>query len=622
MIQLEIAKDCQVRDVVQLVDPYFSDDNSHALSNMHRCKLLARAIKSQRAPSWPCPPTPELPAKELADNLVNRYLQTIETVYRIVHVPTFKGQYEALWDSPEHKRDRHFLVQLKIILALGAVTYDDGFSLRNQAIRWIYEAQTFLSEPIFKSRLRIQILQTRILLLLAEELVDISGDSIWISAGSLIRTAITMGLHRDPSHLPKMEEPLAIEMRRRLWNTILEVGLQASMAKGCPPLISDHDFDTQTPLNLEDEDLTANTVNVGLEDMNNNYTRVSIAIALRRTFPVRLEVAKYLNDLGSDSGTYEEALKLDVKLRSAFKELRQSLRKCTPERNTPAGLQRPTFAIQAVESIMHRYLSSLHMPFFGLSLYESAYAFSRNVVVDCSLKIWCAAWPSSSIIHPASPTSAGHQAGDGTFARLTVNGSGFFRTIAVQAASVVPAELAAQLREDQGGMGPAPLRQDLLAVTEEAKTWCLRCIGAGETSAKGYLLASMMAAQVQGLRKGLGRDQLGRYMLEVVEQAGEICLPILEDLERETRSTDTRHGVDEMGTDEEGPPGDLPGLTEDWDFTVSKMGPQAIYGFKIEANSPSRCQMQYLRTAMAPWTGALAAAQCRGCHFGDSGHSP
>ncbi|KUI61575.1 hypothetical protein VP1G_08719 [Cytospora mali] len=553
-----------IRDLVELLDSHFRNENSEALSTMHKCKLLARAIKSQRTPCWPCPLTPDLPTKELADGLVEHYLQTIETVYRIVHVPTFKEQYKAMWDLPEAKRDRPFLVQLKLILALGAVTYDEDFSLRSQAIRWIYEAQTFLSEPIFKSRLKIQILQAQILLLLAKELVDISGDSVWIAAGSLVRTAFTMGLHRDPSHLPKME-PLAVEMRRRLWNTILELSLQASMTKGCPPLISICDFDTQSPLNLEDDEITPDSADVGSERPISDYTRVSIPNALRLTLPARLKVAKFLNDLESDSGTYEAALKLDAEVRSAFKELRQRLRTCLPDGNSPSGLPRPTFAIQAVDFIMHRYLSSLHMSFFGVSLQEPAYAFSRKVVVDTCLNIWCAAWPSSSI-HSASHSAVVDE--DDLFSRIIRNGSGFFRTVAAQSAFIVPAELGAQLREDQG-MGPTPLRRDLVDVMEEAKTWCLRCIRAGETSAKGYILASLIAAQVEGLKRGLDRDQFGRFLVETVEQAGKTCLPILEDMEKRARSEDMREDVNGMGTDEGGGSYDfLPGLTSDWDFTM------------------------------------------------------
>ena len=106
---------------------------------MQRCKSLARVIKSQRAPPWPSPPKADLPSKDVADKLVDCYFRTTETIYRILHIPTFRRDYEALWMS-NTKPDTAFLVQLKLVLAIGAATYDEQFSLRVSAIQWVYEA--------------------------------------------------------------------------------------------------------------------------------------------------------------------------------------------------------------------------------------------------------------------------------------------------------------------------------------------------------------------------------------------------------------------------------------------------------------------------------------------------
>lgn len=160
---------------------------------MQKCKALAKIIKSRRAPSWPCPPTVDLPRKDIADGLVDCYLRTIESVYRILHVPTFKKDYETVW-ALDGTPDPAFMVQLKLVLAIGATTYDESFSLRASAIRWVYEAQTWISEPEFKARLNLQFLQTNILLLLAREATNVGGSMVWISAGSLLRSAIYMGL--------------------------------------------------------------------------------------------------------------------------------------------------------------------------------------------------------------------------------------------------------------------------------------------------------------------------------------------------------------------------------------------------------------------------------------------
>lgn len=530
------------------------------LDIMDKCKTLGRVIKSQRAPTWPCPPTPDLPPRHLADALVGRYLETIEAMYRVLHVPSFKRDYEAIWAKPGTQPETYFLVQLKLVLALGAVTYDPDFSLRTEATRWIYEAQTYLSEPVFKSRLRIQTVQTRILLLLAMEIVDVSGDSVWISVGSLVRTAITMGLHRDPRHLPEMT-PLAAEMRRRLWNTILEMSLQASISKGGPPLLSMTDFDAEAPSNIDDEALA-----VGLSHIPNDSsepTAMSVPRALRATYPVRLKVTKFLNDLNTTGGTYDETLQLDNEVKEAFKELRRSLH---PLRDLPSA----RFAAQAAELIMSRYLSALHMPYFAPSLDSPAYAFSRQVVVDILLKIWCVTWPNSSFaVTAASATSKSSTPAAGSSAsseellsRLITCGSGFFRTAAIQVSFTIPMELYARLQDDEG-LGPTRLMRDLVAVTQEIKAWSWRCIEAGESSVKGFLMSSLLVAQTEALQRGptADKEELARFLIGEGQKAAESCVLLLESIVEGIKQKGAPVLVDEFGPS--------PGLTEDWDFTVS-----------------------------------------------------
>ncbi|KAL6359560.1 hypothetical protein LRP88_06981 [Fusarium phalaenopsidis] len=445
-------------DMHEMLEKY-AHGNSPIVTYLIKCKALARLIKARRAPPWPTSLTTQLPPRRVTDELVECYLRTTERVYRILHVPTFRKQYEALYTSQDDP-DRSFLVQLKLVLALGAVTYDEKFLMRVSAVRWIYEAQAWVSEPEFKSRLGIQYLQTNILLLLAREMVQVSGESPWVAAGSLYRTAVSMGLHRDPVHLSKRTRFVS-EMRRRLWNTILEISLQSSLSSGSPPLISLDDFDTEPPGNFDDDQLLADDPAPRPE---HEFTELSIARALRKTFPDRLNVAKLLNNIGSQ-GSYEETLRIDAELRASYRALTQTLHGC---KSTP-GRSPSQFELCAVDFIMRRYVSALHFPFLGPSLHETCYAFSRKVSVEASFKLWCAAYPRSS-------------------------------------------ESSLDTHSDN----------------EDSKTWSLRCIEAGETNIKGYLGINVAAAQIQGLLQGLSGDALAEFMIRAGEAAEERCLPILE----------------------------------------------------------------------------------------------
>lgn len=565
----------QLTEIIEIIEPYFNEEASQALSGLQKCKSLGRSIKSQRAPPWPSPPTSDIPPKHLADELVDRYLETIEAMYRILHVPSFKRDYDAIWT--QHRDtvpNTAFLVQLKLVLALGVVTYDDTCSLRATATRWIYEAQTYLFEPVYKSRLGIQNLQTRILLLLAQELIDVSGDAVWIAAGPLLRMAIAMGLHRDPSHLPQMSIFQA-EMRRRLWNTILEVTLQTSLLSGGPPLLRACDFDAEAPGNFDDEDLL---LEGAAPRPDTELTDTSVARALRLTFSVRLRVAQSLNDLSPDVDRYEDTLRLDGEVRKALKAMRLSLQQCSAP-SLSLSSPRHRFAVQAVNLIMYRALSSVHAPFFAASLQETGYAFSRRVVVDTSVKIWCAVWPLSTRSVPSSPSSSSDPVPTGAnlFSRFVTCGDGFFRTAAFRAAFIASEELRAQLREEVGllsggvdigaGAGPLPVRADLLAVVNEAAVWSVRCVEAGEVSVKGCLVTAMLGAHIEGLRKGLGKEALNKSMVRAAEETMERCLGILEDMALGMRTGTEMEVAEAADADRHAKTPSR--IMEEWDFTVS-----------------------------------------------------
>ncbi|KXX79504.1 Acetamidase regulatory protein [Madurella mycetomatis] len=536
-----------LQDMFDILEPHLRDETTKAFTSQNRAKAIGKVIKSRRSPPWPCPPTPELPTRSLADALVECYLRTSESIYRVLHIPTFRRDYEAVWD-PANVPDPAFLVQLKLVLAIGAPTHDSTFSLRPLALRWVYEAQTWLSAPEFKSRLGIPSLQTSLLHLLAREAAGVGEDMVWSFVGSTLRTAMYMGLHRDPEGLgPRTISPLTAEMRRRLWNTILEIALQSSLNSGGPPLIGLDDFDTEPPGNFDDEQFTSPDGHPSPKPPG-HFTQSSIAIALRAMLPQRLAIAKYLNDLSS-RGAYQDTLKLDTDFRAAYKTLSRSLQ--TPS----SGPQRPSdFELRYLDLLLRRYLLSLHLPFFGPSLHDAAFAFSRKAAVDSALKMWRAAFPA-----PLSPTHPddGGQDGD-LLARLVVCGSGFFRTVAVQAFVAIAVELKTLLREEEGCLGSAELRPDLLVAMEDVKEWAWKALLAGETNTKGYLVACMVGAQVEGLRRGLGEGEAARLLIREVEEAGERSVTLLE------RILSSQVG-------EAGVPGELlPELgVEDWDYMVS-----------------------------------------------------
>jgi hypothetical protein len=529
------------------------ENKSNVYPLLLKSKSLARIIKAKRTPPWPTIPTRDLPEKQICDKLIDCYLKTTENIYRILHLPSFKRDYEEIWD-PESYPDIAFIVHLKLVLALGAVSYDENFSLRSSAIHWVHEAQTWISEPEFKARLGIQFLQTQILLLLAREAVSVAGDSVWVSAGDLVRRAMHMGLHRDPHNLPK-RSLFATEMHRRLWNTILEMLLKTSLISGGPPLINLDDFDTEPPSNFDDEQLVTEG---SVPKTENEYTNVSISISLRRTLPARLAVTKFLNDLTS-CGTYEKTLELDTELRTAYKTLCRTLRGFKPKLGEPSGPSE--LDLRILDFIMQRHISALHTPYLIPALRQTKYALSRKLAIEAALKMWSAAFPTSSImshLHQQDSSPAFSQ--EDLLTRLSCCGQGLYRIASLQASLLIAAELDNELREEQG-LVPSPLRADLLSVVHESKEWGLHCIKSGETNVKGYMVNCVIATHIEGLMRGLDADEIPNLFHKAAEESIETCLKILEG--------QAGQGQDQRTASEEDMDIGIRAQSPDWDFLVS-----------------------------------------------------
>lgn len=75
----------------------------------------------------------------------------------------------------------------------------------------------------------------------------------WILLGALVRIAMSMGYHRDGTHLSL--SPFETEMRRRIWWQIVFYDIKLGIDSGLTNSSVPEHFDTKRPLNLNDADL-------------------------------------------------------------------------------------------------------------------------------------------------------------------------------------------------------------------------------------------------------------------------------------------------------------------------------------------------------------------------------
>lgn len=506
----------------------------------------------------------------MADQLVDAYLRTFEGVYRIIHIPSFKREYGAYWENPA-AATQSFIIQLQLCMAVGACFLDDTFSYRHLATQWIYEAQFWFVQPSEKSRMNIQGLQALCLLYLARETCSIGADLVWVSVGNLARTAMFMGFHRDPEHLPKMSMYVS-EMRRRLWATILELVLAASLESGCPPLIGPKDFDTKPPSNFDDVDL-GNTSEPGSISPKpiSVFTDTSMQILLFRSFDTRLAISRHLNEFDT-TNTYDETLKLHRELTAACRNFTASVQKF----HAVSGIQARgplRFHVKLAELSLHRIFMVLHMPWLAVAEQDPRYYYSRKICVETALRLFKGmvqyknSSPSATLTTPplaslAAPPFNTQAAEHDDFLRLLICGCGSFRTVPVQCFFTIGLELVWQREEDRGmnadldlrsngdayladdfeglpGMsraagtrvraagGQSVQESELLEGIRYAPGWAKARVLAGETNVKGYLFMNSLLKQIEALQRGAPDEEVEKVIEDCIEETVKESVDIL-----------------------------------------------------------------------------------------------
>ena len=533
---------------------------------MVKCKSLAKSIKQSRIGEvFSVDIGKSVPSQETAYRLLRAYFRTFETVYRILHIPTFWEDCRTYWADPTSASPA-FVIQMQLCMAIGTCFQEDVANLRHLATQWIYEAQFWLAAPE-KSRVNLAALQIMCLLHLGRESCGIGGDLTWISSGSLMRCAMFMGLHHDPDNLGKMPM-LRSELRRRLWATILEIALQSSLDSGGPPLISPSDYDTKQPGNFDDEQLLDGDLPNSAPRPGANFTQTSVQLALLRSFSVRLSVAQYVNGFRAVA-SYEQTCRLNAQLQQVSASLQHFY--------DPAGVlpQRMSlFQLRLAEHMVHRFFLALNQPCLGQARTNADYFLARKASVESARKL-CEGF--------LKATTSGEMQASGPaddFARLSLAGAGAFRSVPIQSMMILGVELIWQALGDRSiGPGSGPERDPTMASDPAAMAGigvcprgelletllsCLvfqeRRIRCGETNVKGYIFSRALLTQAQALLGGLPDAGLQQLVLDSVRSSLEQCWGLLKEV---AGAAATPSAGPEEGIEHRTELGETPALSQD-----------------------------------------------------------
>jgi hypothetical protein len=173
------------------------------------------------------------------------------------------------------------------------------------------------------------------------------------------------GLHREPTYLSKKISLFEQEMRRRLWFTIVEIDVQASLDRGMSTSINPYDWDCLSPLNIHDEDFDQDAEQMPPSRPMTEFTRTSFLCLAQQHLPLRLEMVARINSIRSNI-ELDMAMNYDRQLREILDNL--------PEWTDNAS---QTLAKPLLELLLNEYLVLLHQPFTAQPGDKARHFYSR-----------------------------------------------------------------------------------------------------------------------------------------------------------------------------------------------------------------------------------------------------
>jgi hypothetical protein len=256
-----------------------------------------------------------------------RYFSAYSPSQHIIHRPSFLKQYAEFWQD-QSGPPLDWIALLFNILALGTffsiytaphelasdsnVPPMQRFSLfRTIAGRALVSAKYTHPQAIT--------LQSMLLYIEAEFLVNRASQmNCYLLAAVGLRLMMKMGLHRDPSKLPNIS-PFDGEMRRRMWNLLVQIDMIVSFHLGLPSMIHGIESDTGMPRNLINEDLTPEMTELPPGRPDSEYTELTYPIWKSTVCRVFGLVARQAHSLTAP--TYPDVMRLDKLLKEKWAQV-------------------------------------------------------------------------------------------------------------------------------------------------------------------------------------------------------------------------------------------------------------------------------------------------------------
>lgn len=213
---------------------------------------------------------------------------------------------------------------------------------------------------------------------------DDNRRGLWIMTGVVVRTAINMGYHLDPSNSPGISA-LQAEYRRRTWLSVISMDDMAAFLGGFPRMGSAIHSDTKEPRNLYDWELSGDAAIPPSPRPLTEATPATYLIVKGRLFRALGRVA----DANSAPGpvSYETILEIDRAVQHAYQSIPPHMKVAPLADDNSRPNQVSHYSNMGLLCMYHKGMCMLHRKFLAMGRVEGRFKVSRDRCIASALRL-------------------------------------------------------------------------------------------------------------------------------------------------------------------------------------------------------------------------------------------
>jgi hypothetical protein len=213
---------------------------------------------------------------------------------------------------------------------------------------------------------------------------DDNSRGLWIMTGVIVRAAINMGYHRDPSQSSSISI-LQAEYRRRVWLSVIGMDYMASFLVGFPRMMPAIYSDTMEPRNLHDWELSDDTTVLPPSRPPTEPTPATYMIVKGRLFRALGRITDFKNT--PSLGCYVTVLEIDNSLYEAYQNFPPHMKVYGGRGDFNSFENKSDFSNLQLESMYHQGMCTLHRKFIAKGRLDLQYNLSRDRCISSALAL-------------------------------------------------------------------------------------------------------------------------------------------------------------------------------------------------------------------------------------------